>query len=353
MITKTILITGGAGFIGSHTCSILLERNYKIYVVDNLSNTSAVYIKRLRSKKIFNEKNKLGNQIYFGEGDIRDFDYMKFIFQKAIDEKTPIDSVLHFAGMKSVSDSVIYPIKYWENNVSGTINLLKVMELFNCFTLVFSSSATIYGNSKESFFLESSEINPVNPYGQTKSVIEKFLNDIYDGNTNNWRIANLRYFNPIGAHPSGALGEETFSKVSNIFPIILDVASGKIKKLEVFGKDWPTNDGTCVRDYIHVMDLAEAHIAALNYLSKKKSKFINFNIGTGKGTTVLELIRIFEEVNSCKVPFVYTSRRAGDVPISVANNSLALDELNWSPQRTIQEMCKDGWLWQKNKSKNF
>ncbi len=350
MSLKGILITGGLGFIGSHTCSILLEKNIKLYIIDNLENSSGKCLNYLKSIESLNEKNGMKKKLVFKKGDIRNFDFLKEVFQIAINENTPINSVIHFAGLKSVSDSVINPIEYWDVNVFGTITLLKVMNIFNCNTLVFSSSATIYGNEEAKFFEESCIINPINPYGQTKAVIEKFLFDIYSSNPNKWKIANLRYFNPIGAHPSGELGEESSSKVTNIFPLIMNAASGIIKNLEVYGNNWPTDDGTCIRDYIHVMDLAEAHISALNFLGKKNSYFININIGTGKGTSVLELIKVFEKVNCCKVPYVFTDRRPGDVSVSVAQNDLAIKLLNWKSNKSIQDMCRDGWRWQ-NKSK--
>ncbi len=345
MSNKSILITGGLGFIGSHTCSMLLMRNFKLFIIDNLENCSGKCINYLNTIKANDNKN-LDQKLIFKKGDIRDFDFLKEVFKMAIDNNSPIDYVIHFAGLKSVADSIQKPIEYWENNVFGTINLLKVMNIFNCFTLVFSSSATIYGSEKGSFFEESSLIKPINPYGQTKAAIEKFLLDIYKSNPSKWRIANLRYFNPIGAHPSGKIGEESFSKVTNIFPLIMNAASGIIKNLEVYGNDWPTVDGTCIRDYIHVMDLAEAHIAALNFLCKQKSYFENINIGTGKGTSVLELIKTFEKVNCCRVPYVFASRRQGDVSVSVAENELAKSLFNWFPKRSIEDMCKDGWRWQ-------
>ncbi len=351
MRLKGILITGGLGFIGSHTCSILLENNFKLYLIDNLENSSGNSIEYLKSLELLNKKNKFENRLVFKKGDIKNFDFLKEVFQIALDENFPIDSVMHFAGLKSVSDSVIDPINYWETNVFGTINLLKVMDIYNCNTLVFSSSATIYGNEEASYFKESSIVKPINPYGRTKAVIEKFLADIFASNPNKWKIANLRYFNPIGSHPSGKLGEESSPKVTNIFPIIMNAASGVIKNLEVYGNNWPTYDGTCIRDYIHVMDLADAHIAALRFLFKKKSYFININIGTGKGTSVLDLIRIFERVNSCKVPYIFKDKRPGDVALSVAKNDLAKNLFNWTPKKSIEDMCRDGWRWQ-NQSKN-
>tara|TARA_Y100001978_G_C23548295_1_gene363210 strand:- start:104 stop:790 length:687 start_codon:yes stop_codon:yes gene_type:complete len=225
------------------------------------------------------------------------------------------------------------------------------MDKNKCRTLVFSSSATVYGNSKYDLINEKSLINPINPYGNTKASIEKLLGDIFKSNIDKWSISNLRYFNPIGAHKSGLIGENPIGKTNNIFPLILKVASGEKAALKIFGNNWPTSDGTCVRDYIHVMDIAEGHMACLEYLFTNKSQLISLNLGTGKGTTVLELVNTFQNINNIKIPYVITKRREGDVARIVADNQLAKKLINWRPKRNIKLMCKDGWNW-KNKNPN-
>ena len=270
------------------------------------------------------------------------------MFKKALILKAPITSVIHFAGLKSVKESNLKPLEYWDVNVSGSINLLKIMDKYNCRNIVFSSSATIYGSNKEqNSFKEDSNINPINTYGETKASVEKILNYLHFSNPEKWNIACLRYFNPIGAHPSGLIGESPLEEPENLFPYICQVASGKRKILKIFGNDWPTKDGTCIRDFIHVMDLVDAHICALENLYKGKNKLINLNIGTGKGTSVLELISTFEEVNKIKIPFIIQGRRDGDSAYVVADNSLSQEILNWQTKRSLLDMCRDGWNWQK------
>lgn len=341
---KNILLTGGAGFIGCHTCLILLERGFNVVVYDSFINSSPNSLKNV--KKIFTQQNpKNKGNLHVIKGDISDSYKLNQVFTKAKETYDSIDGVIHFAGLKSVRESVKRPIKYWENNVNGTINLLKIMELHDCNTIVFSSSATIYGSCASGLLSENSIINPVNPYGATKLSIEKFLLDIFNSSPNKWRIANLRYFNPIGAHSSGLIGEDCKDEMNNIFPLILEVASGRKKELEVFGNDWPTPDGTCLRDYVHVMDLSEGHINALNYLFKNVPKIINLNLGTGIGTSVLELINTFGTINKVDIPYKVTPRREGDVAMLVADNSLSREILNWQPKRNLELMCQDGWNW--------
>ena len=341
---KTLLLTGGSGFIGSHICLLLLEKGYNVFTIDSYINSSAESLKRI--KKILFINSIINENLFIFKGDIRDPDILKKIFTRAIDLGKPIEGVIHLAGLKSVKDSTQDPIKYWDYNVKGTINLVGCMKEFCCNSIVFSSSATIYGNANN-LLRENSLIRPVNPYGMTKVVIEKLLKDISCNTSNKWRIANLRYFNPIGSHCSGLIGESPSGTANNIFPLILDAAVGNLKKLSVFGNDWPTPDGTPIRDYIHVMDLAEAHIRALEFLMSKEPSCIDLNIGTGAGTSVLELIRIFEESNKIKIPFKFSPRRLGDVQYLVADNKLALNTLNWKPKKTIRDMCKDGWKWKK------
>ena len=336
-----ILVTGGAGFIGSHTCLILLESGFNITILDSLVNSSNASLKRL-SKIVSN--NFYTNNINLINGDIRDLLIVRDIFINERKKDKPIEAVIHFAGLKSVGESNKFPLKYWDSNVRGIINLLNVMKENNCKKIVFSSSATIYGKTKSGIISENSSIDPINPYGQTKAAIEKILIDISKSDPE-WRIANLRYFNPAGAHTSGIIGEDPLKTPNNIFPIINLVASGRLKEFTIFGGDWPTPDGTCIRDYIHVMDLAESHLYALRYLFNKGINVLNVNIGTGKGTTILELIKTFEHVNNVKINYKYGARREGDAPITIANNSLAKSTLNFNPKRSVEDMCKDSWNW--------
>ena len=340
---KTILVTGGSGFIGSHTCFCLLKNKYKIIVVDSNVNSSKLSLKMI--KKIFDQNKEVMEEIIFHQGDIRDEKFLKKVFLKSLNNGYQIDGVIHFAGLKSVEESTKYPLMYWDNNVCGTLTLLKVMELFNCETIVFSSSATVYGSSEICPIKESFEIKPLNPYGQTKATIEYILDGIFRSSKSNIKVANLRYFNPIGAHYSGLIGEEPINKPNNLFPYICLVAAGKYKKLNIYGNDWPTSDGTGVRDYIHVMDLAEAHTSAINYLFENPPILLNLNIGTGVGTSVLELVETFIEVNKCDVQYQFIDRRQGDVATVVADNQKAISLLNWRPKRNLKDMCKDGWRW--------
>ena len=337
-----ILVTGGSGYIGSHTCVSLLEKNFKLTIVDSNVNSSHESINRI--KIILGDKVK--NRIIFKKGDIRDEFFLKEIFSKAIKENNPIEGVIHFAGLKSVEESIKDPLIYWDVNVKGSIVLFRVMELFNCNLIVFSSSATVYGNAETIPIQETCYINPTNTYGHTKITTEYILQDIFRSSKNKWRICNLRYFNPIGAHSSGLIGENPFNYPNNLFPIICGVVQGKYRQLSIYGNDWPTKDGTCIRDYIHVMDLAESHCNALEYLLKNKSQLITLNIGRGVGTSVLELMNTFKEVNNCDIPYDFSSKRSGDVPVLVANNKLSSLILNWKPKRSLKDMCIDGWRWQ-------
>ncbi len=349
---KTVFVTGGAGFIGSHTCVVLLEKGYKLYVLDSYINSSRKSLNKV--KKIVDQKDSsLSKNLNIIEGDIRDENTVEDIFREAKNSGSQIDGVIHFAGLKSVEESINYPQKYWDTNVNGSITLLKVMDNNNCRKIVFSSSATIYGLVNDLLIKEDFKIQPINPYGTTKAAVEQLLNDIFKSNKEKWKIANLRYFNPIGAHPSGLIGENPLGTPNNLFPFITQVATKRIKELKIFGKDWPTIDGTGVRDYIHIMDLAEGHLKAYEHLSKKTSTLININLGTGQGTSVLELIKTFEEVNKIKIPFKYGSRRDGDAAKMVADTSLALSTLNWATKRNIEDMCRDGWNWQFKNPKGY
>ena len=340
---KTILITGGCGFIGSHTCLTLLKKGYKVIIVDSCINSSFKVLKRMRdylgdSEDLFNQK------LDFFKGDIRNKDFLDKIFHKIYEKGNSIDGVIHFAGLKSVKESIRDPLLYWEFNVMGTITLIKVMEKYLCKNLIFSSSATIYGIKNSRKITENSNISPTNPYGNTKVAVEKILNDL-SKSSKDWRIFSLRYFNPIGAHSSGCIGENPIEEPNNIMPIINNVARGFRSHLQIYGNDWATRDGTCIRDYIHVMDLAEGHVLSLEYMLKNNLNYTELNLGTGKGTSVLELINSFQEVNKVKVPYRFVDRREGDLPYSVADNSLAKDLLNWNPKKNIFEMCADSWSW--------
>lgn len=345
---KNLLVTGGSGFIGSHTAITLLRKGYNLIIIDSNINSSSDVIEKiiliLKLEGIDVRKN-----LTFVKGDIRDEQLLINIFDKSIKTNKPIESVVHFAGLKAVNESIKFPLKYWENNVTGTITLLKVMQKFNCKSIVFSSSATIYGE-RNSFIKikENSDIKPINIYGKTKEVIENIISSLYSSNYGAWKIAILRYFNPIGAHYSGIIGENPKIEATNIVPIISKVAVRQEDSLQIFGDNWDTKDGTCIRDYIHVMDLAEGHLKALEYISSKESELLKVNLGTGKGTSVLELVKNYEEVNQIKIPYSFTSRREGDIPYSVADNSLAKSLLNWEPKYDIKDMCKDNWNWVSN-----
>ena len=344
---RRILVTGGCGFIGSHTCLELLEKNYEVWVVDSLVNGSHLVLERI--KKLSNKSNNLK----FFKGDVRDINFIRKVFQKAINNDIPISGVIHFAGLKSVGESIDEPIKYWDVNVNGTISLIRVMEESNCRSIVFSSSATIYGIKDDTPIKESFDIESINPYGTTKIVIEKLLKDLYLSSPDEWRIISLRYFNPIGAHESGLIGEDPLGIPNNIFPLLMQVCMRRINKLQVFGNDWDTKDGTCVRDYIHVLDLADGHILAMEYLFNHNPQIMNLNLGTGTGTSVLELINTFERVNNVSIPYEFTERRKGDYASVIADNSKLVKILNWQPRRDLLKMCMDGWRWQKSNPKGY
>ncbi len=348
---RRILVTGGAGFIGSHICVNLLKKNYEIIVIDSLINSSLNALNRV--SRIVNLKDDINKKISFINCDIRDYEALNQIFLNSSEKDKPIEGVIHLAGLKSVEDSLNSPIEYWDCNVNGTINLINVMNNNNCKSIVFSSSATIYDLSERNKIHENSFKKPKNPYGSTKFVIECFLNDLFKSNLNEWRIINLRYFNPIGAHPSGLIGESPIGKPNNIFPSITQVASRKRKTLNIFGNDWPTKDGTCIRDFIHVMDLADGHISAIEYLRKNKPLIKDFNLGTGLGTSVLELVNTFQKVNNIEIPYIFLPRRKGDISKVIADNSLAIKELKWNPKRNLEDMCRDGWNWQNQNPYGF
>ena len=349
-----ILVTGGAGFIGIHTSLILLEKGYKVTIIDSLIKSTFKSVERLKNFFTKNYSHYCSN-IIFHKGDIRDIDFLENVFEEAKNSNNSIGYVIHLAGLKSVSDSIKYPNQYWDNNLCGTIQLLKVMEKFKCKNFVFSSSATVYSFKEKSPLFESSKVEPFNPYGGTKVAVENVLKDIKNKPDDSWKFVSLRYFNPIGAHPSGEFGEDTSNDANNLFPHICKVATGKQKTLFIYGNNWPTFDGTCIRDYIHIMDIAEGHIAALDFIIKeeKKSFFIPINLGRGKGISVLELVNTFERVNNIKINYEFISRRDGDKDIVFANCQRAKEILDWSPKRDLEQMCRDGWKWQINNPNGY
>ena len=349
---KNILITGGAGFVGSHICLNLLQDNYNIYLVDNFSNSSGKVFDSLK-KIIKNGNNFDENRLNIIEGDIRDEEFLKEVFAYAKKNTKSIDSVIHCAGLKAVKESINDPLSYWDTNVCGSINLLKVMDKFECRTILFSSSATVYGKSAEIPFKETATLNPINPYGETKLTVERILENLIDSSGSKWNIGYLRYFNPIGAHQSGLIGENPTGDPENIFPLICQVASGIKEKLYIYGKDWPTEDGTCRRDFIHIVDLADAHKKAIEYLIETNESKLILNVGTGRSNSILDLINTFENVNQIKIKYEFADRRNGDIAESLADTNKISKVLNWKPRKTLEDMCRDGWRWQKNYIKNI
>ncbi len=326
-----ILVTGGAGYIGSHTCLELLNAGYDVAVIDNLSNS--------REESMIRVQELAGRNIVFHKVDLLDKIGLDKVFGSS-----QIDAVIHFAGLKAVSESVEFPLLYYQNNVSGTLNLCEAMKKYNVKNIVFSSSATVYGDPHAVPVTEEFPLNPTNPYGHTKLMIENILRDIYNAD-NEWNISLLRYFNPAGAHQSGRIGEDPGGVPSNLFPYIARVAVGKLNVLSVFGNDYHTNDGTGVRDYIHVVDVALGHVKALKKL-ERVSGVIVLNLGTGRGYSVLEIISAFEKASGRKIPYKIVGRRSGDVASSYADPSKAERELGWSAYRGLDEMCEDVWRWQ-------
>ena len=342
---QTILLTGGAGYIGSHTCLVLLEKNFRVVVYDSFINSSKLAIQGVR--KILEKKvSDLDRKLFIWEGDIRDEEVLRNAFRYFYQKKIPIKAVIHFAGLKAVADSFKNSKEYWDVNVNGSITLLKVMDLYDCSKIVFSSSATVYDFSSNSPLKEFNKLKPTSPYGETKLEIEKILKRHFFKKKGNWNNVILRYFNPIGAHSSGLIGEDPKTKPTNLLPLLIEACSD-FKTLEIYGNDWPTKDGTCIRDFIHVMDLAEAHLQSLLHIQNEQSKHLILNVGTGRGTSILELIKIFEEVNQCTIKYKFSNRREGDIPESIADNSLILSTLNWANKRDIRDMCIDSWKWKK------
>ena len=339
-----LLVTGGAGFIGSHTSLLLLEEGYDLVIYDSFHNSSQKVFKRFE-KILGCDEAYLSTRIKVIEGDIRDKNSLDEVFNYYSSSGDSITAVLHFAGLKSVSESLIKPIDYWDVNLFGTKNLIEVMAKYDCFKLVFSSSATVYGSTSSSKITEDHNINPQNPYGHTKAAVEGFLTDLYNSN-DKWSFAILRYFNPVGAHSSGQIGENPFGVPNNLFPFISQVAIGRLEKLLVFGNDWPTTDGTGIRDYIHVVDLAQGHISALEKLLESKKIILKLNLGSGKGHSVLDVIKTFSKVTGVDIPYEISNRRSGDTGQNVADPSLSKKTLGWETKRTLFEMCRDSWNWQ-------
>lgn len=328
---KKILLTGGAGYIGSHCCVELLSANYDVVVVDNLGNSSKESISRV--EKIS------GKPVSFYEIDILDSDRLRRVFKEH-----QISSVIHFAGLKAVGESVSKPLEYYWNNVGGTIALCQVMQEFDVCDFVFSSSATVYGDPETLPIKEDFPLSATNPYGRSKLVIEEILQDLTLSDSR-WNVSLLRYFNPVGAHKSGMIGEDPSGIPNNLMPYIAQVASGKLESLSVFGGDYPTVDGTGVRDYIHVVDLAKGHLKALEYM--QQSPGVNlFNLGTGEGFSVLEMVLAFEQVSGKKIPYEIVGRRSGDIAACYADSALAEKELGWKAELGLAEMCADTWRWQ-------
>lgn len=329
-----ILVTGGLGYIGSHTCVELLKNGERIVVMDNLSNSKIEMKDKIRQIA--------GKDFLFYRADLLDKESMRKIF---IENK--IQSVIHFAGLKAVGESVEKPIEYYRNNVIGTLNLLEVMKEFDVNKMVFSSSATVYGVPKMVPITEDMPLSTTNPYGTTKLMIEQILTDIANANKD-FKVAILRYFNPIGAHESGIIGEDPNGIPNNLMPYISRVASGKLQCLNIFGNDYPTQDGTGVRDYIHVVDLAKGHLKALERLAKDDTGVFIYNLGTGNGYSVLDIVKTFEKENSVIIKYKIVDRRPGDVAQCYANPAKALRELDWKAEKTLEDMVRDAWNFEKN-----
>lgn len=331
MKPSTILVTGGAGYIGSHTCLELLHAGHDVVVVDNHANSSPLALQRVEALA---EKNLASHRV-----DLRDYEALRQVFAQHA-----ISAVIHFAGLKAVGESVREPLRYYQNNLIGTLNLLDCMQAFGVRNFVFSSSATVYGDPETLPLTEDCPLSATNPYGRSKLIIEDMLRDLHHAD-NAWNLAILRYFNPVGAHESGQIGEDPTGIPNNLMPYIAQVAAGKLQELSIFGNDYPTPDGTGVRDYIHVVDLALGHLQALQKLEQNPGAVV-YNLGTGQGYSVLEMVQTFERATGITIPYRVTERRAGDVAIYCADPSLAQRELDWRATRGLEEMCADTWRWQ-------
>ncbi|MDY7575763.1 UDP-glucose 4-epimerase GalE [Actimicrobium sp. CCI2.3] len=335
---KTILVTGAAGFIGSHTCVELLTSGYDVIALDNLCNSSSLSLERVHRIA--------GHPVFFHEGDVRDRSVLRTIFSH-----NKIDAVIHFAGLKAVGESVAKPLMYYDNNVGGTVVLLEEMQRAGVHCVVFSSSATVYGDPESVPIREDATLSATNPYGRSKLMVEQLLGDLAKSDPT-WAIGVLRYFNPVGAHASGLIGEDPRGVPNNLMPYVAQVAVGRLKQLSVYGNDYPTVDGTGVRDYIHVVDLAIGHVAALRELFESNKGF-TVNLGTGDGYSVLEVVSAFELASARKVPYQITARRPGDIAKCFSDASKAQALLGWKAERGIAEMCADHWRWQSNNPQGF
>jgi len=333
-----ILVTGGAGYIGSHTAVELLNAGHQVVIVDNLCNSSAKVLDRVEALA--------GKKCSFIQADVRDSAALDRIFAEH-----RIDGVIHFAGLKAVGESVAQPLRYFDNNVGSTLALLQAMARANVRRIVFSSSATVYGDPEQVPITESSRLQVTNPYGRTKLICEEILRDLQQTDPR-WHVAILRYFNPVGAHISGTIGENPSGTPNNLMPFITQVAVGQREFLSIFGKDYPTPDGTGVRDYIHVVDLAQGHLAALKYLHDRQAS-ITVNLGTGRGVSVQELADTFARVTGVPVPYRFVDRRPGDVAACYADTRLAQEALGWQAQLGVERMCQDAWRWQSNNPKGY
>lgn len=333
-----ILVTGGAGYIGSHTCLELLNIGYEVVVVDNLSNSNKESLDRVH--KI------TGKHIKFYNIDLLDRESLEAVFME-----NKIDAVIHFAGFKAVGESVELPLSYYQNNITGTIILCQVMQKYSVKKMVFSSSATVYSPTTSGAISEDSPLGATNPYGRTKLMIEEILRDLYVSD-NSWSISLLRYFNPVGSHISGRIGEDPNGIPNNLTPYITQVAVGKLNQLRIFGDDYPTADGTGVRDYIHVVDLAKGHLKAIDKVMVVAGVEA-YNLGTGKGYSVLEMVHAFEQTSGRSIPYIIADRRPGDVAICYADPSKAKRELGWVAERSIDDMCADAWRWQLNNPNGY
>ena len=332
-----VLVTGGTGYIGSHTCVELLNAGYEVVIIDNLCNSKEEVVDKI--------KEITGKNLKFYKGDCCDKEILTKIFKE-----NNIDSVIHFAGLKAVGESVSIPLKYYRNNIDSTLSLLEVMNEFNCKKIVFSSSATVYGKPKELPIKENFPLSTTNPYGSTKLMIEGILRDLYKSD-NDWSIAILRYFNPIGAHKSGLIGENPNDIPNNLMPYIVKVATHELEILSIFGNDYDTKDGTGVRDYIHVVDLAKGHIKALEFIEKNKGVDA-YNLGTGNGYSVLEIVNNFSKINNVDVKYKIVDRRPGDIDACYADPSYAKEKLGWEAKLGIEEMCKDSYNFVLNQKNN-
>ena len=335
----TILVTGGAGYIGSHTCVALLESGHEVVVVDNLCNSNPKSLERVEQLT--------GKRVKFYPGDVRDEGLLRQIFAE-----NAIDAVIHFAGLKAVGESVAQPLRYYDNNLNSTLTLVKVMTEAGCKKLIFSSSATVYSGDNEMPLRETSRTgNCTNPYGWTKYMTEQILSGVAHADPQ-WSIVLLRYFNPIGAHASGIIGEDPRGIPNNLMPYITQVAIGRRAYLSVYGNDYPTHDGTGVRDYIHVVDLAKGHVAAANYACGHTGCEV-FNLGTGTGYSVLDMVKAFNEANGLDLPYKIADRRPGDLPVCYADPGKSARLLGWTAEKSLLDMCRDSWNWQKKNPRGF